>query len=264
MKKSIAYILTIPFFIGFANAESLNEISIFAKDICDDIRPAGSIKKEEVEAKLKGKIGSIAKLIGGSVSIDGSLSRGDTVYEGLPFDELPAVMKDARSCKKDIAKMLLKERSMISDDAKAPSGKTNSHREKKKPGIIDLGNTLVEIEKCSRSGSLVCSFFLTSKNKDRNVFIYANFPKYYSSKVHDNLRNTHKASAVQIADSGRSGNQQAYNLSADTPVRARLIFDNISEDATQINLLHVQFTYGGGAGTGSKLYNAKFKNIPIN
>lgn len=114
MKRTINIIVIFIFIFGrHSQAESLKDISNFAKEICDDIRLEGSIKKEEIVAKLTGEISGVAKLLGGSVNAEGDLVIKNTEYKGLPYETLPAQMKDTRACKKEMAKMLIEERKKI-------------------------------------------------------------------------------------------------------------------------------------------------------
>ena len=102
-----------------AYADSLSDISEFSKEICDDIQANGnrSITKTEVEAKLQGSMGKIAKYIGVNVGADGKLTIGDTKeeYEGLPYESIAEQMSDSRSCKLEISKILIAERKKVAE-----------------------------------------------------------------------------------------------------------------------------------------------------
>ena len=98
-------------------ADSLAEISEFSKEICDDIKASGNrtITKTDVEAKLQGNIGKVAKYIGVDFGADGKLTIGDSKeeYEGLPYESISGQMNDSRSCKLEISKMLIRERKKV-------------------------------------------------------------------------------------------------------------------------------------------------------
>lgn len=100
-----------------AQADSLSEISNFSKEICDDIDTKGShtISKTEIQAKLEGEIGKVAKFIGAKIGADGKITIGENKveYDGLPYDSLSEQMTNSRSCKLEISKMLINERKKL-------------------------------------------------------------------------------------------------------------------------------------------------------
>lgn len=95
-------------------ADSLEEISIFAKDICDEIRVEGVITREKIEGKLHGEVKGIAELLGASVGAEGIILVDELKYKGLPYEKLSDQMKDARDCRKQLATMLIQERKKVS------------------------------------------------------------------------------------------------------------------------------------------------------
>ena len=114
MKSLRSIVLLVGFvFSNFIYATSLSEISVFAKEICDEISTIGSIKRTEVEGKISGKLDGIAKLLGASISAEGTIKLDDINYKGIPYEKLPEQMSDSRECKKSITMMLLKERQEI-------------------------------------------------------------------------------------------------------------------------------------------------------
>ena len=88
-------------------AQTLSEIGTFSKNICDDIRTDGSILKKEVEVQLKSNIGGVAKVLGGSLAVDGSIRTGETSHTNIQYEELPEQMSDARDCRRELAKILI-------------------------------------------------------------------------------------------------------------------------------------------------------------
>lgn len=97
-----------------AQGSSNSEIAKFAKEICDEIRPEGTITRQEIEGRLQGEVGGVARAIGLSVGADGKLRHDKTEYKGLPIDKVSDQMKDARDCRFQVTKMLVEERNRLS------------------------------------------------------------------------------------------------------------------------------------------------------
>nr|VFK41310.1 MAG: hypothetical protein BECKTC1821E_GA0114239_10116 [Candidatus Kentron sp. TC] len=95
------------------SATSLEEISDFAKNICDEIAQEGEIKRSKIMGKLQGQASGVAKLLGAKVGLDGSIEIDHEKYKGLPIENLPEQLSDARICRKDLSALLLKERREI-------------------------------------------------------------------------------------------------------------------------------------------------------
>lgn len=112
----VVYMLSILFSVNLY-ANSLSEISQFSKEVCDDIQASGSrnISKTDIETKLKGNIGRVAKMIGVDVGANGELTIGETQeeYEGLPYESISEQMRDSRLCKLQISRMLIQERKKV-------------------------------------------------------------------------------------------------------------------------------------------------------
>lgn len=125
------------FFLFNAHADqSLNEISNFAKEICDDIQAKGkrTITATEVEAELKGKIGKVFKYIGVDVGADGkyTIGKSQEEYEGIPYGSISEQMSDCRSCRLEISKLLLNERRKVLERL------DNDHLSKRKFEVEEL------------------------------------------------------------------------------------------------------------------------------
>jgi len=101
-----------------AYGESLNDISKFAKEMCDEIRTEGKITRTEIEAQLGGNMGGVAKLLGASMGIDGRIKTENTDFSGLPYNELSKEMSSARQCRKELSTMLIKGRQELRSDEK--------------------------------------------------------------------------------------------------------------------------------------------------
>ena len=173
---------------SFSNAASLSEISAFAKDICDDIRTEGKISKKEISAKLQGEIEGIAKLFGVSVSSDGKLKLNEEEYIGLPYESLPEQMSNSRECKKDISKMLIKERQEISIITKPPKSYYGAFAQGTgdKVGWVTKVSSLsvaedIAIERC---GTFNCRVLYNVKGNECGSLMWGE-GKYYIAKSPD-------------------------------------------------------------------------------
>lgn len=97
----------------FANSASFEQITKFAENVCDRVKTSGSIERTQIMGKLRGEAKTLIKLIGGEIGIDGSITIDNQVYEGIPLSDLPAQMTDARSCRKELALLLLEREKAI-------------------------------------------------------------------------------------------------------------------------------------------------------
>lgn len=111
-KKIVLFPLAIALTIS-CYAETLNDISTFAKSICDEVSLSGSINRSTIKAEIAGNIKPLSKLLGVKFNAKGMYTLNNTEYQGLPYDSLPEQMKDSRTCKKEISFLLLEERHRI-------------------------------------------------------------------------------------------------------------------------------------------------------
>lgn len=108
--------------IALAKGSSNSEIVAFAYSICDEIRTEGIITRREIEGKISADANRVAKLVGLSVGADGKLKDERTEYKGLPFDKIADQVQGARTCRLEVAKMLIDERNRLSTSGSAPPG----------------------------------------------------------------------------------------------------------------------------------------------
>ncbi len=113
MKKIVLFTMLAFLIQTSATAESLQSIVVFAKDICDDIIDEvgvdGKISRKQIEAKLEGSIGTVAKLIGAKLGVNGKLHLDETTYSGLPYEDLPGELRNSRECRQNLAVMLIEQ-----------------------------------------------------------------------------------------------------------------------------------------------------------
>lgn len=113
-----------------------------------------------------------------------------------------------------------------------------------------------DLKKCVRKQSkLECVFDVQALDKDNFITLYANYrgsiSRVYDSKGGENI-------VKQIYLSGKSNTAYVQRLLiANIPTKAKLIFDDISADASQISLLRFQYH----SKNTNKAGNADFRNV---
>lgn len=213
-----------------AQAESLTDISSFAKDICDEISDGGEITRKQVEGTLEGKVGGVAKLLGASVGADGKIKVDNTLYKGLPYEKVPSQMADSRDCKKKLAIMLIEERNRITiakpqthdafvqKDKLLRSQKGNRQTETPSNSVTTASDFKFEVEKCTNhKNSMTCFIIVTNQNKDRNLIVYP------STRAFNMDGREYNTSSLSLVDT--SGFKM---MLSGLPMRLKLIFDTIT------------------------------------
>lgn len=90
-----------------AGAQTLDEISRFAGEICGDI-PEGTYTKTTIKGAIEANAGLFSNLVG--ISGSASPERITEAYKGIPFDKLPDSIPTASMCKSELAKILIERR----------------------------------------------------------------------------------------------------------------------------------------------------------
>jgi hypothetical protein len=145
-------LLTIVLIFNLIYAESLDNISKFANQICDEIETSGSISRSDIKIKLFGKISPLSKILGVKLNANGSYRINDIKFEGLPYQFIPKQMKDSRECKKEIVFILLEERTLINKTKRTKKGyylednQYGSVHLFEKPGITSIPKEVCEVE----------------------------------------------------------------------------------------------------------------------
>lgn len=142
MRNAIIFLFASHLVPAFAESSDLNAISLFAKDVCDEIAIGGSIRREQVEGNLGGKVSGIAKLIGAEAEADGSLTVEEQTYEGIPYGDLPEQMNNARECRLELTKLLLQERATVAH----LSARTASEKRRSAESIADVEVEIFRLE----------------------------------------------------------------------------------------------------------------------
>lgn len=100
---------------SLSQAESLDDITSFADSVCGNLPLKGTIESSELKAAIKGNIKPkvLSKILGTSISADGSYVVNGKEYKGLPYESLPEQISGQRACKKEIAFLLIEERKQL-------------------------------------------------------------------------------------------------------------------------------------------------------
>jgi TolB-like protein len=100
-----------------------------------------------------------------------------------------------------------------------------------------------EVQGCKLSGDEVqCIFFVTSKERDREVNIYGSAQGYVHppSRMFDNLGNGYVANKIRVANvEGRSSAD--ITLISEVPTKGILTFSGVSPEATSVSALEISF-----------------------
>lgn len=123
----IVGLLLSSFFSGSLIAQSLSEISTFAAEICNEVAQSGDITKTKIEGNIEGKLSGVARLLGGSISSDGSVLIDETKYSGVPYEKLSGHLTSALECRRELAKILIEERRRVDESrASAPTNNVDA------------------------------------------------------------------------------------------------------------------------------------------
>ena len=121
--------------------------------------------------------------------------------------------------------------------------KLNSASTKKEANLF-----VFDLQKCQLSGtSVFCDFTVTNKDEDRNMGITNR------TVMFDNSGNQYRYGQVKIANLSGS----AYLLK-DKPVQVRVLFKNVSPQATGIALFRLR-VFSRGVG----YFNVEFRDLPL-
>jgi TolB-like protein len=118
-----------------------------------------------------------------------------------------------------------------------------------------------ELKKCKASGpSVVCDFIVTNTDQNRWLAIHLD------SKMFDNFSNQSNASRISLGNEESSSWGWAKKfLIGDIQIPTRIVFNNVSTDATKIVLLRIHCDTSGSSDSDSNYthFNIEFKNIPL-
>lgn len=130
LKKVIPLILLTS---GTLQAATLSEIADFASRQCEEIHSSGKVSKSQITAKLKGQGKALVKLIGGSVSADGSYKLDSVEYDGVPYEQLASQLTDVRSCKQRLTELILEKATLEEKKTELSFSKEHINYERTNP-----------------------------------------------------------------------------------------------------------------------------------
>jgi hypothetical protein len=104
---------TIIFYAISAKAETLNNITQFAHNICGEL-PSGGVSTAAIKDKVQANAGLLAKLVTNSAKVTESVQ--NEVYAGIPFDKLPHDVNNVTQCKVELIKIILDSNQIIWPD----------------------------------------------------------------------------------------------------------------------------------------------------
>ena len=248
MKIKIVLAVTMSIFIySPVYSASLKEISEFAKDICDEISVGGNINRKQIEGKIEGNVSGLAKLIGASVGVDGTLKIDDTNYTGLPYENVAEQMTGARDCRQQLATMLIDERDRISKEKINSNNKKNitnkaSNTEAKSSSKISyVGPYTVELLDCaSEAGKIKCNF---------TIMIEDGGEAYFHRKSHKGTSLIYLPNGVakgayklNIGNAGGTKERFGVRLPPDVPIRGSVEFRGVNTKSIKLLELGVART----------------------
>lgn len=119
-----------------------------------------------------------------------------------------------------------------------------------------------ELKKCKASGpSVVCDFIVTNTDENRWLAIHK------GSKMFDDFSNQSEANGIALGDKEDTGWGYAKKfLIGEIQIPVRIVFNNVSTNATKIVLLQLHCDTSGSGELRSDYthFKIEFKNIPLN
>lgn len=188
---------------------------------------------DPASAKQLGRVLGVDAIVSGSVTDLGKTLRVNARLISTETGEIFAVA--AKEFVKDETVMdLMTSRSQQANPTSTDAN-SNSSPQSKKPTVKASLYTFV-LDDCRLSGTtIVCDLTVTNNDRDR-MFSYDNLVG--GAGMVDNLGGTYMATSIRIAN--RNGFDDAV-LVSNVPTKSRIIFDNVSADATKIASLKMQF-----------------------
>lgn len=139
----------------------------------------------------------------------------------------------------------------------APATPTAPKPSMRSTHIAQVGGLVFEVPGCKLTGDVVqCIFFVISKEKDREVYIYGTYS--LPSRMFDNFGNVYIANKIRVANVEGSGNVW-ITLISEVPTKGILTFSGVSPEATSISALEIS----GYDGSEGKRFKAQLRNIPL-
>ncbi len=145
------------------------------------------------------------------------------------------------------------------DNLKKSKGKivVNTHKDLPKALVAkstSLGSLQIDLNQCKRNNTRVtCDLVLTNQDKDFLTYLYAK----QHSEAYDEYGYQHPASIAKLLDKS-SKRVVKHKLIKGVPVKASLVFNDISANVTQFTLLDILLYVSSNSGK-----HVQFRNIAI-
>jgi TolB-like protein len=225
---------------------------------------------DPTSAKQLGKVLGVGAIVSGTITdLANTLkvnARLISTESGEVFSVASTeIMKD-ESVQKLIAKENTEQKQMFEDKGKEKTIDTKTV--KSSVQIVSINSITFEVKNCKKSvGSITVDLVITNNSDDRIVsFAFGSL-----SRVIDENGNEYSVTSGLIGSKSGKGAWVSSSLVSGIPTRIKLNFDNVSANATSINLLEIscyegavkQGVLGGWSVIENKIFKVQIKNIPI-
>lgn len=208
---------------------------------------------DPTSAKQLGRLLGVDAIVSGSIS---DLGRTLKVNARLISTETGEIFAVASSeVMKDEAVTKLMGAGDQSSDRSRPNNGSNS-QPKAPIQTVKASLYTFDLQQCRLSGNtVVCDLTVTNNDKDR-MFSFDNIVG--GAGMVDDLGGTYQATSLQVAN--RNGFDDAV-IPSNVPVKSRVTFDNVSNQATRIVTLRMQFNrYDPGINNHFRI---EFRDVPL-
>jgi TolB-like protein len=209
---------------------------------------------DPTSAKKLGRLLGVDAIVSGSVSDLGKSLRVNARLISTETGEVFAVAS-TEVVKDEAVIKLMGEQS--TDDGRGSRTKDESSSQTKKPiQTVKASLYTFDLQQCRLSGNtVVCDLTITNNDKDR-MFSFDNIVG--GAGMVDDLGGTYQATSLQVAN--RNGFDDAV-IPSNVPVKSRVTFDNVSNQATRIVSLRMQFNrYDPGINNHFRI---EFRDVPL-
>jgi len=187
---------------------------------------------DPASAKQLGRVLGVDAIVSGSITDLGKTLRVNARLISTETGEIFAVA----------AKEFVKDQTVIdligsgAQTANSTSSDANSTSSRKVKQTVKASLYTFDLEDCRLSGgTIVCDLTITNNDNDR-MFSYDHLVG--GAGMIDDLGGIYKATSIVIAN--RNGFEDAVILK-NVPTKSRIVFDNVSSQATKIGSLRMQF-----------------------
>jgi PEGA domain len=153
--------------------------------------------------------------------------------------------------------------------ASAPSGyeKPNSNSGPNPPGPKVVASVVIKdftfkVNACTRTGTdVTCALTITDGREDGQMELHSgSWWGTHSARMVDNLGAEYTAKSIQVGNKSSVGHGDSVtpSFSSGVPMRAQVVFEDVSTDATSVSLLEIPCSFQRGPE-----FKAQIRNIPL-